>query len=97
MLRVCGGKNHVLQDEWIRVTKNPTNTFPYPKTGDFIGISNHPLLDSGKYLVTMVTEYEPAFNKDLDGRDIRITLIENKTGLEYPEKNGQDILKAMMK
>ena len=97
MKRECGNKIHALQDEWLRMTQNPTNSFPYPKTGEFIGIRNHPLLSPGKYLVMMVTEYEPPYHKDSDGRDIRITLLEDKTGMRHSEMNGQNILKAIVK
>ena len=78
------------------MTQNPENHC-YPKTGDFIGINRHSLLPAGKYLVMMVTEYEPPYHKDSDWRDIRITLLEDKTGKRYSEMNGQNILKAIVK
>lgn len=83
------GKKWVLQDKWLRITQNPVAP-GYPKTGDEIELKGHGLIPNGKYIVEIVTEFEPGVDRDADGRDIRISLL--GFGKDY---NGMNILVAM--
>lgn len=65
---------YVLQPNWLRITQNPVAP-KYPKTGDTITLKGHDMLSDGEYIVQMVTEFEPPFHQDEDGRDIRIKFI----------------------
>lgn len=85
----------MLQNDWIRITQNP-NALEYPKTGDTIELKGHQLLNDGKYIVTMVEEFEPAYHADESGRDIRLTLINsNNFSQRHTGMNGQNILRAI--
>src|SRR5438270_3412528 len=69
------GHRVALMTKWLRITNNPVAP-KYPKTGDIVTIkSDYSLfLTKGEqWIVEEVIEYEPAYNPDEDGRDIRIT------------------------
>jgi hypothetical protein len=86
------GKIYVVQNKWLRETDNPIAP-KYPKTGDKITLKDHALVKDGTYTVSMVTEWEPPYDKDEDGRDIRISFCEHS----FRELNGVNIRKAMVK
>jgi hypothetical protein len=83
------GSKWMLTKAWLRHTQNP-DAPKYPKTGDVVKLKKNYsfFLEAGRpYTVEIVEEYEPAYHKDEDGRDIRLTF------LECPHKglNGQAI------
>lgn len=88
------GQEILLQDQWLRITENPKVT-KYPKIGDVIEIKNHCLMPNGTYFVTFVKEYEPPYIQDLNGRDIRIDLLNKDTHRKYKTMNGKNILSTM--
>ena len=80
-----------IQSEWLRITYNPRGAQKYPDAGDVIQLAGHNLLPDGKYLVVMVTEFEPPYNADEDGRDIRISLAGegvSRVGMGAVDKSG---------
>lgn len=94
-----GPNSYAIQDEWLRVTQNPTTQEQYPRSGDIVTLRGHHYLPDGKYLVTMVEEFEPPFVKDANGRDIRISVVGM---LRHPSDtirglNGERLLKAIIK
>lgn len=89
------GTDVILQSEWSRTTQNPHDCDMYPKTGQTVHLHAHNLLPDGDYLVTMVEEFEPAFWKDRNGRDIRISVLPIVSGVGR-NLNGESFIKAMV-
>lgn len=83
-----------LQTKWIRETQNPVVS-GYPKPGDIITLRNHRLMSDGEYLVLSVIEWEPAYTPGHNGRDIRLSIVDDH-GISYRELNGQNILDAIV-
>lgn len=92
------GQQEALQDKWLRVTQNPVAE-KYPKTGDLIQLKDHPMLAEGEYRVLMVTEFEPPYHPDEDGRDIRLTLLKTSDDSwnRRIDMNGVTVRKALWK
>ncbi len=74
MIREYKGQKYALQSKWSRITENPEAP-DYPCTGQKIELNGHIMIPDGKYIVSMVTEFEPPFHPDGMGRDIRISLL----------------------
>lgn len=91
---IIRGQKIALQDQWLRITENP-DVAEYPKTGNIIELKNHNLIPDGIYFITFVKEYEPPYTPDIDGRDIRIDLINKDTNRVYKGMNGVNILKSI--
>lgn len=91
------GRLIVLQTDYLRVTQNPRGVpDSYPKTGDVVLLKGHSLLPDGTYLVTMITEYEPAFSYDkLIARDVRFSVRSSQNQV-FTEMNGPRFLAAIV-
>lgn len=87
------GHRVALMTKWLRVTNNPTAP-KYPKTGDIVTVKSDYsffLKKGEEWIVQQVIEYEPAYHKDEDGRDIRITFV----GHPHQELNGVRVREVM--
>ena len=87
------GSKFMLTTKWLRHTQNPIAP-KYPKTGDVIILKKDYsfFLVAGKpYTVSMVEEYEPAYTKDEDGRDIRLSFLE----CDHKMLNGKAIIELL--
>jgi len=92
MERVIGNKTFAIQTKWIRITQNPYAP-KYPCSGDFITLKGHKTVPDGRYLVGMVTEFEPPLTTDEEGLDVRISLADGQR--DWEGLNGVNIRDAM--
>ena len=89
------GTKVALSTTWLRVTQNPVCPDRYPKTGQTVILKGHKLLPDDQYLILMVEEFEPAYFRDRDGRDIRISVYPRSNGIGYG-LNGENFVTAMI-
>ena len=105
-VKICfwNGQEIALPLDWLRVTENPIAP-RFPTVGTVIELRGHKMLSDGKYLVTEVKEYEPAYRDDGDGRDIRISVLASDKNWELFSRSrvagskgwdGVNILEAMV-
>jgi len=89
------GTRIAITNKWVRVTQNPIYSTEYPKAGQTVTLKGHNLMPDGEYLIVQVEEFEPAFFKDKDGRDIRFTIYPNYKGVGRG-LNGENFINAMV-